>query len=193
MAPSASTSTGHRPLASFNTPASMSTRAHHACLLQHTADDARSPVHLGSALQALDAHTRAGSEKACRGRDGGRGSTRSSCKCGLARRHWRRRRCNLRKPCEHLVDRFVAAGAGLQLQQQRHCTHRHRPASIIGKAGEAVEGTGSCKCHRNVVRGQQNAHAIDGTHSPSSRLVVCVIDHKASKSTDRFVLKVIVT
>jgi len=87
--PSASTSTSHRPLASFNTPASMSARAQHACLLQRTADDSGSPVHLGSALQTLDAHTKAGSETACRGRDGSRGGRCSSCKGGLARRHWR--------------------------------------------------------------------------------------------------------
>jgi hypothetical protein len=124
MASSASTSTGHRPLASFNTPASRSTRAQHACLLQRTADDARSPVHLGSALQALDAHTRAGSETASRGRDGDKGSRCSSCKGGLAQRHWRRRRWNFRKLCERLVYIFVAAGAGLQLQQQRHCRIR---------------------------------------------------------------------
>jgi hypothetical protein len=38
-----------------------------------------------------------------------RGSRRSSCKGGF-RRHWRWRRWNLRKQCEHMVDRFVAAG-----------------------------------------------------------------------------------
>ncbi len=85
MTPSASISTDHRPLASFNTPASMSTTAQHACLLQPTADDAGSPVYFGSALQALDAHTRAGSETACRGRDWGWGSRHSSCKDMLVR------------------------------------------------------------------------------------------------------------
>ena len=49
---------------------------------------------------------------------------------------------------------------------------------------EAVEGISSFKYHRNVVRGQKVAHALDGTRSLSSRLVVAMIDCKATKSLD---------
>jgi hypothetical protein len=98
----------------------------------------------------------------------------------------------LRKLCERFVNHFVAAGTNpkpsLQLQQQRHCTHRHRPASVIGKAGELVEGFGS-SCHMHVARGQQIAHALDGTRSPSSRLVVSVIENEVSKSNNSLLLE----
>jgi hypothetical protein len=50
IASSASTSTSHRPLASFIAPASMSIRAQHARLLQRTVDAARFPDHFRSPL-----------------------------------------------------------------------------------------------------------------------------------------------